>query len=208
MKRFKYPRTFHLPWSEGISKDDRVLKSIDQFHGKNVVVTEKMDGENTTLYRDGLHARSLDSKDHESRHWIKAFWSTIRYDIPLNFRVCGENLYAKHSIYYKNLKSFFYGFSVWIEDYCCSWEYTLRFFNNLSITPVPILYIGPWDEEKIRLCYDPNNPYQEGYVVRIVDGFSYNEFNQYVAKFVRKGHVQTDTHWMHQKIMRNELGDI
>lgn len=36
-----------------------------------VVITEKMDGENTTLYRDGLHARSLDSRHHPSRNWVK-----------------------------------------------------------------------------------------------------------------------------------------
>lgn len=69
--RVKYPRTFHLPWSRSYTHDDKVLKHVQHFEGKEVVVTEKMDGENTTMYRDYLHARSIDSKDHPSRHWIK-----------------------------------------------------------------------------------------------------------------------------------------
>ena len=55
-ERVKYPRTYHLPWSEGRTDDDKVLSDDSQFIGKYVVVTEKMDGENTTIYSDGyLH---------------------------------------------------------------------------------------------------------------------------------------------------------
>ena len=48
-QKYKYPRTYHVPWSPGTTSDDRLLKSVDQFVGKRVVVTEKMDGENTTM---------------------------------------------------------------------------------------------------------------------------------------------------------------
>ena len=44
--KIKYPRTFHLPWSPGATSDDKMLKSIEHFIGKEVVITEKMDGEN------------------------------------------------------------------------------------------------------------------------------------------------------------------
>jgi hypothetical protein len=70
----KYPRTFHLPWSLGATSDDKVVPSVSHFEGRQVVVTEKMDGENTTLYRDHIHARSLDSKGGEDRAWVKQFW--------------------------------------------------------------------------------------------------------------------------------------
>jgi hypothetical protein len=56
----KYPRTYHLPWSPGMTKDDRQIKSIDVFEGKDIVVTLKMDGENTNWYKDYCHARSLE----------------------------------------------------------------------------------------------------------------------------------------------------
>src|SRR3972149_10844087 len=97
---YKYPRTRHLPWSPGKSRDDLVMLDDLLFVGQRVIVTEKMDGENTTLYRDTLHARSLDSRDHISRHWLKNYWSGLRYAIPENMRICGEYLYAKHSIKY------------------------------------------------------------------------------------------------------------
>lgn len=69
----KYPRTYHLPWSPGLTDDDRMLPSTKVFEGKQVVVTEKMDGENTTMYRDYMHARSLEEEHHESRCWVKKF---------------------------------------------------------------------------------------------------------------------------------------
>ena len=78
----KYPRTPHLPWSLGASSDDKVLPSVGHFEGRQVIVTEKMDGENTTLYRDHIHARSLDSKGGEDRAWVKQFWASIRGEIP------------------------------------------------------------------------------------------------------------------------------
>lgn len=66
MEKIKYPRTYHLPFSEGFTSDDKVLENDDIFHNKEVVVTVKMDGENTTIYPTGeYHARSLDSKHKE-----------------------------------------------------------------------------------------------------------------------------------------------
>jgi len=76
----KYPRTPHLPWSPGASDDDITQRSVSLFDGVDVVVTEKMDGENTSLYSDHSHARSLDSKHHSSRDWLKRWHSTIAHD--------------------------------------------------------------------------------------------------------------------------------
>ena len=45
--KVKYPRTHHLPWSEGMHDDDRMLSSTKVFENQRVIVTEKMDGENT-----------------------------------------------------------------------------------------------------------------------------------------------------------------
>lgn len=43
---YKYPRTYHLPFSETITEDDKRLKDTKQFENMNVVITEKMKGEN------------------------------------------------------------------------------------------------------------------------------------------------------------------
>lgn len=207
-KLAKYPRTHHLPWSPGMHSDDRVIPSLSGFEGKRVIVSMKQDGENTTLYSDYIHARSLDSRSHPSRDWVKNFHAGFAHDIPESFRICGENLYAEHSIHYHDLESYFMGFSIWNEmNECLSWDETLEWFNLLGITPVPVLYDGVYDEKVLKsieksMDFETN----EGFVVRLAEKFRYADFKSSVAKFVRQGHVQTNKHWMQgQRVIPNGL---
>ncbi|MER6078609.1 RNA ligase family protein [Streptomyces sp. NPDC001833] len=204
--RTHYPRTRHLPWSPGATSDDLRVTDLSGLRGREVVVTEKLDGENTTLYTDGLHARSPDSAHHPSRTWVKALQARIGHAIPAGWRVCGENVFARHSIAYDDLESYFYGFSVWDgEGRCLDWDRTVVFLRGLGV-PVPrVLWRGVFDERALRaLRLDPGR--QEGYVVRVADGFDAQEFGERVAKWVRAGHVRTDTHWMHAAVVENGLG--
>ena len=203
-KRYKHPKTVHLPYSLTCTSDDKKLKDTIIFKDKQVVVTEKMDGENSSLYSDGLHARSIDSKHHESRSWLKSFHSEICSLIPENIRICGENMFAKHSIEYNNLDSYFYGFSAWKDDVCLSWEETIKIFNETGVETVPILYEGIYDEELIKNLFNKDKP-MEGFVVRIKESFKMKEFSKSVSKFVRENHVQSEKHWMSQKVVPNKL---
>lgn len=209
--KVKYPRTHHCPWSEGLHSDDRLIDSMDAFVGRRVIVTTKMDGENSSLYSDYFHARSVDGRHHPSRDWVKNLWSRICGDIPPGWRVCGENLYAKHSIEYTHLPSYFMGFSIFTErNVCLSWDETMEWFELLGIQSVPVLYDGVYDEAKIRALYDSKRDWNdcEGYVIRVADAFDYAAFRDCVAKFVRAGHVQTTKHWMHgQRIEKNGLSN-
>ncbi|MEU0697412.1 RNA ligase family protein [Streptomyces niveus] len=203
--RTAYPRTAHLPWSPGVASDDVRVGDLGGLRGREVVVTEKMDGENTTLYRDGLHARSLDSGHHPSRAWVKALQGRIGGLIPDGVRVCGENMYAQHSIAYEGLESWFYGFSVWDGEWCLGWDETVRVLRGLGIPMPGVLWRGVFDERVLRgLKLDPAR--QEGYVVRTVEGFGREEFGRRLAKWVRPHHVQTDTHWMHAAVVENGRG--
>lgn len=203
---YKYPRTYHLPWSLGATKDDRILKNLSSFTGKEVVCSLKMDGENSTMYEDCMHARSLDSADHPSRHWLKSYHASVRRYIPTGWRVCGENLFAKHSIHYTELSSYFLVFSVWTnENICLSWEDTIDFCSNGLFDLVPVFYKGLMDVDSIINAYKPYSSDQEGYVVRLASEFKYDDFGGSVAKFVRENHVQTDEHWMNQKVVPNKL---
>jgi len=205
----KAPRTYHLPWSDGLTDDDRMLPSTKQFEGKRVIVSEKMDGENTTVYPDGyVHARSIDSKGHPSRTWVKTFLAQRAYNLPDGWRLCGENMFAEHSIKYDSLDSYFYGFGIWNEkNQCLSWDEMLEYFALLGITPVRVLYDGIWDEKTIRSLYKPGMwSTSEGYVVRLADGFDFKDYRHNVGKYVRKGHVMTAKHWMYgQPIVQNRL---
>ena len=195
--KFKYPRTAHLPFSRGIQTDDHTIRSMDAFRGQEIVVTVKMDGENTSLYRDACHARSMDSKDHPSRHWVKKWHGEIRDRIPENWRICGENVYARHSVQYSGLPSYFLGFSVWDDtNTCLSWDDTLYCFKEIGIHPVPVLFRGKYDLELLQiLARKFNTEKNEGFVVRVSGQIAYNDFLTKVAKFVRENHVQTDLHW-------------
>ena len=209
VRAVKFPRTPHLPFSEGVHDDDRLLESMGALLSHEVVVTEKMDGENTTMYRGHIHARSLDGRSHPSRDWVKQFWSGFKDRIPVGFRVCGENLFARHSVSYHLLPSYFLGFSVWNDgNVCLSWDETIEWFELLGITPVPELRRGFVTEKELRTMAltGIERDTCEGFVVRVAGQFAYGEYQTMVAKWVRKGHVQTDRHWMRARpIVRNGL---
>jgi hypothetical protein len=207
MRLYKYPRTPHLPFSPGGDRDDKVIQNYDGFVGHEIVITEKMDGENATLYRDYCHARSLDSRHHPSRDWLKRFHGEIAYRIPTGWRICGENLYATHSIHYTNLKSYFYGFSIWDENnIALAWDDTRRRFEELGIVPVPVLYRGPFAlPVLVDLAAALDIEQHEGFVVRIVEAIPYDRFGNHVAKWIRPGHVQTDAHWLRAPLIPNRL---
>jgi len=202
---YKYPRTYHLPWSKGVTKDDKVLKDLSSLSSGEIIASLKMDGENSTLYSDYMHARSTDSADHPSRHWLKGFHSSIKRYIPEGWRVCGENLFAKHSIAYNNLNSYFLVFSVWTdENICLSWKDTVDFCDGM-FELVPVFYIGEANWDKIEEAYSEYSKEHEGYVIRLSSDFKKESFESSVAKYVRENHVQTDEHWMSKKVIPNKL---
>jgi hypothetical protein len=203
----KYPRTLHLPQSLSITSDDKVHKSLKQFENLDVVITEKMDGENTTIYCGGTHARSIDGRYHSSRSWMKQFAASISIHLDESERICGEYMYARHSIAYDNLETYFYGFAWFIDDELQSWSDTMQRFDQLGIKHVPVIYNGTFYDglvEKIALDMDLNT--QEGFVMRSSGSVKPDEFSTLVGKFVRKGHIQTDKHWMYSEIVPNQIG--
>jgi hypothetical protein len=216
----KYPRTYHLPWSPGVGKDDRVMDYVKNpfartkngmglpIAGLAVVVTEKMDGENTTMYRDYIHARSIDGRNHPSRNWVKGLHARIKHEIPDGWRICGENLYAKHSIQYDSLPSYFIMFSIWNDkNECLGWEETKEWAQLLELPTPRELYVGIFDDDKIKPLMLPEKEPEgvEGYVVRSYTSFPYHAFRFKVAKYVRRNHVQTHGHWMREVMQVNGL---
>lgn len=206
-KYVKYPRTLHLPWSPNLQNNDRRIRSLDAFVGQEVVVTEKRDGENTTFYDDHLHARSIDSKDHPSRAIIRQLHGAFAHEVPPGWRICAENLYARHSIAYRNLRAFLEVFGIWDErNVCLGWDETLRCAERIGVgiargferglPVVPVLYRGIWDEAALRaLEARIDVEAVEGYVVRVTGPIHAGEWRRKAAKFVRARHVRTNEHW-------------
>ena len=216
---YKFPKIFHFDFSPNLQNDDRVLPDISAFHGKEIISSLKCDGECTTFYNDRIHARSVESKDHESRHRVKQLWASVKYNIDPGWRICGENLAAKHSIFYNNLPSYFLVFTIFNgENVCLNYNETKEFCELLGLEMVPEIYRGIFDVEKIQSLFEnyPNIlggwedencsvPAHEGYVVRTTGSFHFNDFQKNYAKFVRKGHVKSGNNWMYEKIIPNKL---
>ena len=201
MDRYKFPRTPHLPWSPGFTGDDERLADCNHFGNKILVVTEKMDGENTCIYSDGyVHARSIDSASNPWQTWIRAESKKFSYKLPEGWRIYGENMYGIHSIEYDSLDSFFYAFAI-VDDnnIILPLNYFILFCDDLGIKHVPILkedcYLNYVEKNNNSILLPTKGKEIEGYVVRNILSFSFNEYHLNAAKYVRKGHVQTDEHW-------------
>lgn len=193
---------------------DISVKKNSNFFANNILV------HNCTMYNDKLHARSLDTDKHPSRDWMKdLFYTNIAYQnkIPEGWRVCGENMFAKHSIHYKDdraLDTFFEMFSIWNDkNICLSWEETEEWSELLELKLVPVLYKGIWDMDVIedlnKMIDDMNKDVAkiEGYVVRLSRAYHYSEFKKVCGKYVRKDHVHNHgktIHWKNNWI-QNEL---
>jgi hypothetical protein len=203
-ERVKYPRTRHLPSSPGASEDDEHLSDFSALAAGEVVLTEKMDGENTTIGRGYVHARSVDSPAHPSRTWVRALAGRLWPDLPEGMRVCGENLYAQHSIGYNDLNDYFMVFNIWQDEVCLDWDSTQEWAGLLNLTTVPVLYRGPLPEDLVRIWRSTTHE-SEGFVVRAARSFNRPEFGTHVAKSVRAGHVTTGQHWMTAPVKPNRL---
>lgn len=206
----KYPRTLHLPWSLGVTSDDKFVTEddlINYLDNKDIIITEKRDGENTTMRNDKIHARSLDSNNHPSRSWVKGLWGNIRHEIPSGWRICGENLYAKHSLFYSNLETYFEVFSIWDENgMCLDWDQTEEYCHLFGLKPVPVLFEGKFDLKMLKSFHKTLDlDKQEGFVIRLKDSFHHDDFHKSIFKWVRENHVQTNKHWSNQPIIPNLL---
>lgn len=228
--RVKYPRTpylnSHVP---SFKPDEDIAFNLyeNPLRHKRIVVTEKLDGENTTMYRNGLHSRSLDFSPHPSRSFIKQLHATIAYDIPEGWRICGENMAALHTIPYDRLTSYFYVFSIWNEqNICLSWEDTVQWCELLGLDLAPVYYIGianempykdrtsywAWPHEIYRGAFNPEafKPHfsndLEGFVIRNADAFPYESFSDNVAKWVNpKFSIDESRHWRNRPVVFNKI---
>lgn len=208
--RVKYPRTPHLLWSGYKTDDDITLADTSQWEQEEYLVTEKLDGEGVTAYRDYIHTRSLKPLTGDERARVKQIHAAIQWEIPEGWRICGENMAAKHSIPYTHLQSYFYVFSFWNErNVCLSWDETRQWAELLGLTTVPEIYRGPFSEKAVHqafLNYCEAAPDEvEGYVCRPVRAFDFAAFGGLCAKWVRPNHLQTDNAWRSQERVWNKM---
>jgi len=153
----KYPRTRHILDSR-LQPGDEDLEAadFDAIAGRHLVIEEKVDGANAAISFDATGRLRLQSRGHflaggpRERHfdrlkaWANAerdrLWPTLRD----RFIVFGEWLYAKHTIYYDALPSYFLEFDVLdlATDTFLSTTARRRLLAPLPFTPVRVLHEG------------------------------------------------------------------
>jgi hypothetical protein len=221
----KYNRTFHFPFSPGATNDDKIATSMDKLIGVPIVLTEKMDGSNTSLEYDGCYARThAGPPTHASFDQLKALHAAIKHNIPQSFQLFGEWCFAHHSIAYSELPAYFMMFGVRElanafgaeEDYWPSWEDVELWAIEIGVPTVPVLFKGTVSSEKeLKDLVESfmNQPsacggIREGVVVRVANSFVDEDFSSCVMKCVRANHVQTSEHWKDQEIIKNRLKTV
>lgn len=208
----KYSRTYHYDFSPGTTSDDRInydwWRDVNNIN--NLVYLEKLDGENNCISKLGVFARSHATiTNHKWSNYLKEKWSIIKNDLG-DLEIFGENLYAIHSIEYKELNSYFYVFAIRENDVWLSWEEVKFYSKLLDFENVPEIKIERADSKenyikniqlavsnpsKFKSCENSIACNMEGLVTRNYDKFDINAFSNNVFKWVRKNHVKTDEHW-------------
>ena len=215
--RTKYERTYHFPWSEGTTSDDRFLETTEHLINEEIVITEKLDGENSGITKKGAYARSHAA--FTTNAWaemVRNLQASLSNSLNDDEFLFGENMEGIHSLEYRNLKKPFYLFNVAIrkEDgfYFQSWDTIVEYSKILNLELVPVLFRGTVGSEKelkeltldllnVRSVLEPydvksgGKVNMEGLVARRTCEFKSDMFKIYAGKWVRKNHVKTDEHW-------------
>jgi len=215
--RVKYPHTPYLYISPSADEKDvseAGFSTTDCLLNKPLIVLTKMDGGNTLIDENGTGARNTIASDHPSFDKLKSRQLSINI-IP-GFQLHGENLYAKHSIHYRcelALTDDFMLFAVYYKPFhmWLGWSAVEVWANVLKVPTVPV--VERLRENNKAILHDRLNKIgkrlvsqgHEGFVVRSEYPFYYGHFKDNLAKYVRKQHVQTETHWSNQPMVKNEI---
>lgn len=221
MESPKYNRTFHFPFSPGATNDDKIAANMNRLIGVPIILTEKMDGSNTSIESRGCFARTHSGPpSHASFDGLKALHAQVGYQIPPDMQFFGEWCYARHSIEYSELPGYFLLFGIRELDldpddaFWYAWAEVEEYAKDLLGVPtVPVLFKGIASSEKeLKELVESfmNQPsacggIREGVVARVAGQFADNEFSSCIMKCVRANHVQTTEHWKDQEIIKNKL---
>ena len=208
----RFPRTFHLPWSEEKSDNDKVLSNVDHLLNCYLSISIKMDGSNVGLSREHLSSRGGDIPKHESFDLLKQKYSLIKYEIPEDFIFYGEWLYAVHSIEYNDLDDYLMIFAIFdrSQHVWLSVKDVIEYSQLIGFQTVPFikhnLFYKTEEDFKngiVNIARNTINKGHEGIVVR-KSGY-FNKYYGAVAKYVRESHVQTDEHWSNKPIKKQGI---
>lgn len=229
----KYPRTPHLFGSKGTDDDKHLGEKASRafIADDSLIIEEKLDGTNVGLHFDERGDLVLQCRGHEIREgmhpqydlfkqWASVKRLTLQERLGTRYILFGEWLYAKHSVFYRQLTHYFYEFDIYdkVDAAFLSLERRLKILSGSGIETVPVIHRGKINQSELAdLITDSHfdslfdNPLtmqtdsiMEGLYLRVEQGGHATGR----AKFVRKAFVEKikqSTHWQHQEMVPNEL---
>lgn len=146
----------------------------------------------------------------------KQIHARVRGEISAGLSVFAEYCYAVHSIAYDALPGYVLVFGVRDDGdgTFWSWGETTMLADELGLPTVPLLYRGAFPnvtsfEAQTKALAAQASVFggpREGVVARLAGAIPGEAFGRSVAKWVRRDHVQTDDHWLHQAVVPQRLG--
>jgi hypothetical protein len=184
---------------------------------KNLIFTEKLDGQGNCFNQYGLFARSHGAPSELP--WdrtLREKWALIKNDLAsYDLELFGENMYACHSIEYLRVEQDYHVFAARIKDKWLSWEQVKEFAFLFDFPHAPEFSLRPSSDFKnqgelqayVESLMGQQSVYgsidfhskefdqMEGVVFRNTEEYHVNNFVHNVFKIVRQSHVKTDEHW-------------
>jgi hypothetical protein len=229
----KYPRTPHLVGSKG-TDDDKHLSEADSHRflaDGSLIVEEKLDGTNVGirftddgdmvlqcrghLITDGMHPQY-----DLFKQWGAVKRSVLEDMLADQFILFGEWVYARHSVYYRQLPHYFFEFDIYDKHGAefLSLERRLAILEGTGIQTVPVIHVGALDRQKLGALIGPSrfdsvfeNPFTHCTDTLMEGLYLRTEANGMVtgrAKFVRPEFVEKvkqSAHWQYQAMTVNRL---
>lgn len=231
----KYPRTPHLFGSKGTDDDKHLGNHESQrfIADESLIVEEKLDGTNVGIHFQPNGEFVLQCRGHlitEGMHpqydlfkqWAAVKRFALEDRLEDRFILFGEWVYARHSVYYRQLSHYFFEFDIYDkhQEHFLSLERRLELLSGLRIETVPVVHTGSIHQDDLEKLIGPSqfdsqfdNPLTRR-TDNLMEGvYLRTESNGAVsgrAKFVRPEFVEKikqSTHWQHQMMVPNQLQD-
>lgn len=229
----KYPRTPHIFGSTGTEDDKHLGRQSSELFiaDPSLVVEEKVDGANCGIHFLQSGNMVMQCRGHEItagmhpqwdlfKQWAQVKRPALESMLGSQYILYGEWLYARHSVFYRQLPHYFLEFDMWDKDggYFLDLESRLILLEGTGIQTVPVVHKGAATLEKLRSFIGPSafdsefpNPIT-GRTDNLMEGlYMRTEANGRVtgrAKLVRPEFVEKvkqSNHWKDEAMVPNQL---
>jgi len=167
----KYPRTPHLFGSKGTDDDKHLgeAESSDFIIDDSLIVEEKIDGTNVGIHFSDDGNLVLQCRGHlitEGMHpqydlfkqWATVKRYTLEERLGTRFILFGEWVYARHSVFYRQLTHYFFEFDIYDKESGAflDLEQRLLLLDGANIETVPVVHVGALKRAELEGLIGPS----------------------------------------------------